>query len=83
MVGDACRIAIADRGPGIPAAIRHRVFEPFFTTKHGGTGLGLAIVKRLADLQGGAVSLHDRDGGGTTAVLTLPLHPGQEPALSG
>jgi PAS domain S-box-containing protein len=70
--GESCRIAIDDRGPGIPATIRDRVFEPFFTTKHGGTGLGLAIVKRLADLQGGTVSLADRDGGGTTAVVTLP-----------
>jgi len=52
------------------------VFEPFFTTKHGGTGLGLAIVKRLADLQNGSVSLEDRDGGGTAAVVTLPLYRG-------
>jgi PAS domain S-box-containing protein len=72
--GDQCRIAIADRGPGIPPEIRDRVFEPFFTTKHGGTGLGLAIVKRLADVQGGTVSLEDRPGGGATATVHLPLH---------
>jgi PAS domain S-box-containing protein len=72
--GDQCRIAIADRGPGIPSEIRHRVFEPFFTTKHGGTGLGLAIVKRLADVQAGTVCLEDRPGGGTTATVQLPLH---------
>jgi signal transduction histidine kinase len=72
--GQWCRISILDRGPGIPDDIRHRVFEPFFTTKHGGTGLGLAIVKRLVDLQGGSVSLDDREGGGTAAVVTLPLH---------
>ena len=71
---ETCRVAILDRGPGIPDEIRHRVFEPFFTTKHGGTGLGLAIVKRLADLQGGSVTLGDREGGGTAAVVTLPLH---------
>ncbi len=71
---ETCRVAILDRGPGIPDEIRHRVFEPFFTTKHGGTGLGLAIVKRLADLQGGSVTLDDREGGGTAAVVTLPLH---------
>ena len=72
--GETCRVAILDRGPGIPDEIRHRVFEPFFTTKHGGTGLGLAIVKRLADLQNSSVSLEDRDGGGTAAVVTLPLY---------
>ena len=74
--GETCRVSVLDRGPGIPDEIRHRVFEPFFTTKHGGTGLGLAIVKRLADLQNGSVSLEDRDGGGTAAVVTLPLYRG-------
>ena len=74
--GETCRIAILDRGPGIPDEIRHRVFEPFFTTKHGGTGLGLAIVKRLADLQNGSVTLDDREGGGTAAIVTLPLYRG-------
>jgi len=65
---------VLDRGPGIDPAIRARIFEPFFTTKHGGTGLGLAIVKRLADLQGGTVTLGDRDGGGTQACVSLPIH---------
>jgi PAS domain S-box-containing protein len=73
---ETCRVAILDRGPGIPDEIRHRVFEPFFTTKHGGTGLGLAIAKRLADLQNGSVTLDDREGGGTAAIVTLPLYRG-------
>jgi signal transduction histidine kinase len=72
--GDACHIEVLDRGQGIPAEIRDRVFEPFFTTRHGGTGLGLAIVKRLVERQNGAVTLGDRDGGGTMCVVTLPLH---------
>jgi two-component system CheB/CheR fusion protein len=70
----SCRIEVLDRGPGIDDTIRDRIFEPFFTTKHGGTGLGLAIVKRLADLQGGEVTLGDRDGGGARACVTLPLY---------
>ena len=71
--GDTCRIAIADRGPGIPAEEINRVFDAFFTTKKSGTGLGLAIVKRLTDLQAGEVTLRRRDGGGTIADVTLPL----------
>jgi PAS domain S-box-containing protein len=76
VAGAGCRIEVLDRGPGIEPRILHRIFEPFFTTKHGGTGLGLAIVKRLADLQGGEVSVGDREGGGARACLTLPLHRG-------
>jgi PAS domain S-box-containing protein len=68
-----CRIEVRDRGPGITSELRDRIFEPFVTTRSGGTGLGLAIVKRLLDLQGGSVTLSDRDGGGTVAELTLPL----------
>ena len=69
----ACRIAVRDRGPGIPTEVRDRVFEPFFTTRATGTGLGLAIVKRLLELQGGGIVLTDRPGGGTVADVTIPL----------
>lgn len=70
-----CRIAVHDRGPGIPPDVRDRVFEPFFTTRAGGTGLGLAIVKRLLELQSGGIVLKDRPEGGTVAEVTVPLAP--------
>jgi PAS domain S-box-containing protein len=73
--GSLCRIAIQDRGHGIPPDVRDRVFEPFFTTRAGGTGLGLAIVKRLLELQDGGIALKDRPGGGTVAEVTVPLAP--------
>jgi signal transduction histidine kinase len=72
---NACRVAIHDRGPGIPPDVRERMFEPFFTTRVGGTGLGLAIVKRLLELQDGGIALNDRPGGGTVAEVTVPLAP--------
>jgi signal transduction histidine kinase len=53
--------------------IRDRIFEPFFSTKTSGSGLGLALVKRIAEDHGGGVSLEDAPGGGTRAVLWLPL----------
>ena len=67
-----CRIAVRDRGPGIPPDIRERVFEPFFTTRTNGTGLGLAIVKRMMEIQEGTVTLKERQGGGTIAEVTVP-----------
>jgi PAS domain S-box-containing protein len=67
-----CRIAVRDRGPGIPADVRDRVFEPFFTTRTNGTGLGLAIVKRMMELQDGTVTLRERADGGTIAEVTVP-----------
>jgi signal transduction histidine kinase len=69
------RLQVLDRGPGIPEHVRERVFEPFVTTKSGGTGLGLTIVKRLAEMQGGSVSLRAREEGGTLAEVTLPAKP--------
>ena len=70
-----CEIAVLDRGPGIPDGLRDHIFEPFVTTKPRGTGLGLAIARRLMSLQNGSVTLADRQSGGTTATLRLPLAP--------
>jgi PAS domain S-box-containing protein len=66
-----CRIAVCDRGPGIPPEIRDHIFEPFFTTRVNGSGLGLAIVKRLIELQDGGVEINNREGGGTIAEITI------------
>lgn len=72
-------IEIADRGPGIPEADRVRVFEPFVrletsrSRETGGAGLGLAIARAVIDSHGGSIRLAAREGGGTTAVIELPL----------
>ena len=39
---------VADWGPGIPEAVRHRLFEPYVTGSKRGTGLGLAVCQRIA-----------------------------------
>lgn len=72
-VGDACHISVSDRGVGISSDVMDRIFDAFYTTKKSGTGLGLPIVKRLMDLQQGTVTIRPREGGGTTAELTVPL----------
>jgi signal transduction histidine kinase len=72
------RIAIADRGPGVPEDRRHRIFEPFGghhqsdRAAGGGLGLGLAICKRIVENHGGAIGVEARAGGGARFVVELP-----------
>ena len=76
--GNAVRIAVADRGPGIPRAYRDQIFEPFFrigtrgpadTTP--GDGLGLAIVRSLVEAHGSRARVNCRRGGGTRMWFEL------------
>lgn len=72
-------IEIADRGSGIPEAELERVFEPFRRLEEsrnratGGVGLGLAIARRVVEAEGGSLILRNRDGGGLSALVALPL----------
>lgn len=69
-------IAVADSGPGIPAAERQRVVERFYRgLGHDaqGCGLGLSIVLRIAEMHGGEVRLDDAPLGGLLAEVLLPL----------
>lgn len=68
-------LRIEDRGPGIPAGERERVFEPFVKlVGGGGAGLGLPISRAIVEAHGGRVLIEDSPGGGTAAVLELPLN---------
>lgn len=71
-------VTVSDTGIGIPEEARTRVFERFYRVdkgrdkKRGGTGLGLAIVKHIAQLYGGAVTLEQGSGKGSTFTVRLP-----------
>jgi signal transduction histidine kinase len=81
------RIEIGDRGPGLAKGEEEAVFERFHRGRAGvagppGSGLGLAIARELARGWNGEVTLQDREGGGTVAVLSLPPAQADErPAL--
>jgi PAS domain S-box-containing protein len=72
------RVAIRDRGNGIPNEFRPRIFEKFAQAdvtdarKKGGTGLGLSIVKQIVTRLGGTVGFADVPGGGTVFYFDLP-----------
>ena len=68
-----CRIAVADRGPGMPAEVREKAFDAFFTTKHRGTGLGLPIARRAVEAHDGTIHIDVPDTGGTTVSVELPM----------
>jgi PAS domain S-box-containing protein len=77
-VGESFRVAVRDRGPGIPEDYRDRVFEKFSqadssdTRQKGGTGLGLSICKAIVDGHGGKLRFETKARGGTTFYFELP-----------
>jgi two-component system OmpR family sensor kinase len=78
--GPGPRVAVEDRGPGIPPDQRTRIFQPFARGIHRNTdraagtgiGLGLAICKRIIDGHRGQIRVEDRPGGGARFVVELP-----------
>jgi signal transduction histidine kinase len=76
------RIIVADNGPGISDTEIARVFEPFYRVEEsrsrttGGVGLGLSVARDIAHAHGGELTLHNREGGGLEAILTLPRTTG-------
>jgi signal transduction histidine kinase len=70
-------VAVADEGPGVPAADRERIWQPFVRLATddgtGGTGLGLNVVHTLVHAARGRVWVEDVPGGGARFVVRLPL----------
>ena len=78
VLAGAGRLEVRDRGPGVARNERELVFERFHRGRAGregpaGSGLGLPIARTLARAWHGDVHLDDRPGGGTVAVLEMPV----------
>ena len=74
---DEIVLAVADRGPGVPADQVGRLFERFYKadpSRHGGSsGLGLAIAAEHGALLGGTLTATERPEGGLRIELRLPV----------
>ena len=69
---------VADRGPGLPAAMRERLFQKFQrgdAARAGGLGLGLSIIRGFVGAQGGEVVAGENPGGGAVFTVYLPFAP--------
>jgi PAS domain S-box-containing protein len=71
------RIAIADRGVGIPEDKRAAVFEPFVTFREQGLGLGLAISRSIILAHGGQIVAENNADRGATFTCRLPIRPAE------
>jgi len=74
------KIAITDRGIGIPTEKQEAIFEPFLRLETEGSaqlfpglGIGLTIAKFMVDRHHGRLSLNSTPGQGSTFTMTLPI----------
>ena len=72
--GSKTVLQVTDNGPGISDADATAIFDPFFTTKPvgKGTGLGLSISQKIAQENGGTLTLARTGPDGSCFELCLP-----------
>ncbi len=85
--GQAVAIAVSDRGPGFRPGEEVRAFERFYrgadATHVTGAGLGLAICLAIARVHGGTMRIANREEGGATVTVMLPLEETKGPEVEG
>jgi signal transduction histidine kinase len=74
-VGHLTELSVSDRGHGIPEDQLKTVFDPFVTSKPEGMGMGLSIARTIVEAHRGQIWAKNRDHGGATFRIKLPLAP--------
>ncbi len=76
--GSELRVAVADRGQGIPEEFKSRIFQKFAQADNTdgrqgkGTGLGLNICKAMTEQMGGKIAFSSEKGFGTSFWVDFP-----------
>jgi two-component system OmpR family sensor kinase len=75
---DFYRLAVKDKGPGVPAELLDTLFKPFVQGPGDGQGfgLGLAIAERAVIAHGGTIQAVNEPTGGFTITIRLPRSEG-------
>jgi signal transduction histidine kinase len=79
---DMVKIAVRDKGVGIPENEQKKIFEKFYRGKQAssvaptGTGLGLTLVKHIMEAHRGDVVVQSQLGEGSRVSLILPVDKG-------
>lgn len=72
--GDDLTLSVSDRGPGFAPDMLAGLGRPYRSSKGRlGGGLGLFLVVNVVRKLGGSVTARNREGGGATVTLALPL----------
>lgn len=76
---DLAKFAVEDTGIGIREEDMGKLFSEFtqlnpgIASKYGSTGLGLVVTKKLAELQGGMITVKSKYGEGSTFTFAIPI----------
>ncbi len=67
------RVAVRDRGAGLPNDRLATIFNPFVTSKPEGLGLGLSISRTIVEMHRGRLWAENNADQGATFYFTLPV----------
>ena len=74
MDAGTAKLALEDNGPGFDPDVLPHIFERRVKGRDSnGHGLGLAFVDAVVRTHGGTVAATNREGGGATITIALPL----------
>ena len=79
--GQTIYIEVSDQGQGVPPEDLGRVFDKFYRSPQArnvaGLGLGLSISKGIVEAHGGKIQARNRNAGGLSIMIELPVQTGE------